>query len=103
MTRVNADHVRPGLARTFNKIITVGAIPHLGRVPTPHQDVSRVQPILALVAGDERAIDGGRGQVGGGPGVGVVDSQAAAVQVHQAAGHMRAVELVITARAIWNK
>ena len=100
MTRVDADHAGAVLAGEFDEVVGVGAVAHLGRVPAPHQDVAAVEPVLALVAGDERAVDGGRGRVDGGPRVGVVDAQAAAVQVHQAAGGVRAVELVVGAGAV---
>ena len=64
MARVDANHMRASFARQLDKVIAVGAVAHFGRIPAPHQDVFRIQPVLALVAGDKRAVDGGRGQVG---------------------------------------
>ena len=86
VTRVDADHSGAVLAGELDEVVGVGAIAHFGRVPAPHQDVAAVEPVLPLIAGDQRAVDGGRGRVDGRPGVGVVDAETAAVQVHQAAG-----------------
>ncbi len=98
--RVDAHHPGSILARFLDKEIAVGAIPHLGRVPTPHQDIAGVQPILALVAGLQRAINSRGRQVGRPPGIAVINPQAAAEQVQQAAGGLRTIELVITTGTI---
>lgn len=103
MARIDADDFRAVLAGEFDKVVGVGAVAHFGGIPAPHQDVAAVEPVLALVAGDERTPDGGRGGVDGGPRVGVVDAKAAAVVVHQAAGGVRAVELVVGAGAVGDK
>ena len=100
VARVDAHHAGAVLAGEFDEVVGVGAVAHFGRVPAPHQDVAAVEPVLALVAGDQRAVDGGRGRINGGPRVGVGYAEAAAVQVHQAAGGVRAVELVVGAGAV---
>ena len=103
MTRVDADHAGAVTPGEFDEVVGVGAVAHFGRVPAPHQDVAAVEPVLALVAGDERAPDGGCSGVDGGPRVGIVDAETTAVQVQQAAGGVRAIELVVGAGAVGDK
>ena len=103
VARVDADHAGAITPGEFDEVVGVGAVAHFGGVPAPHQDVAAVEPVLALVAGDERAPDGGRGRIDGGPRVGVGYAETAAVQVHQAAGGVRAVELVVGAGAVGDK
>ena len=103
VARVDADDARAGLTGQLEEVIAVGAVAHLGGIPTPHQDVFGIEPVLPLIAGDERAIDGGRGEIDGAPRIGVVDAQAAAEEIHQAAGDVRAIELVVGAGAIGNE
>ncbi len=100
VTRVNANHARAVFPRKFDEVIGVGAVAHLGGVPAPHDDVAAVEPVLPLVARDERAVDGGRGDVGRAPRIGVVNAETAAKEIHQTAGDVRPVELVITPRAV---
>ena len=97
---VDTHNTSPTLPRQLHKVVAVGSVAHLGRVPTPHQDEPGIQPILALVARMQGAIHRWRGDVDGGPAITVIDAQAAAKEVHQPAGCLRAIDLVVAARAI---
>ncbi len=103
VARVDANDARAGLTGQLEEVIAVGAVAHLGGVPTPHQDVFGIEPVLPLIAGDEGAVHGGRGEIDGAPRIGVVDAQAAAEEIQQATGDMRAIELVVGAGAIGNE
>ena len=98
--RVDAHDASAPVARGPEEVLRVRAVAHLAGVPSPHEDVLRVHPVLALIAGDVRAVDGlGRSRHRR-PRVVVVVPQRAAEEVHQALGRLAAVRLAVAAGAV---
>ena len=98
--RIDADDagaLLPGLAQ---EKLRVRAVAHLARVPAPHQDDLGVDPVLALVAGDARPVNGAGGGVHASPGVVVVGAERAAEEIQEPLGGLAAVGLIVRAGAV---
>ena len=99
-SRVNTHDTRAAFSGLRDKVIRIRAVTHLRRIPAPHQDVPGIQPVLTLTADLQCPIHRRCGHIDTGPGIAVVDTQAAAEHIHEAPRHVAAIGIGVTARAI---